>query len=57
MLDLQPRVHLQEPEAAVGHGEKLDGAGAGVIDAAGHGDRGVIQPHPQARRPLDERRR
>ena len=32
MLDLQPRVHLHEVEAAVGVGDELDRAGADVAD-------------------------
>ena len=34
MLDLQPRVHLEEVEAAVFVEEELDGAGVGVADAS-----------------------
>ena len=41
MLDLQPRVHLEEIEAAVLVEQELDGAGVGVADrAATSGSRG-----------------
>ena len=40
MLDLQPRVHLHEIEAAVGMGDELDRAGADVADRLGRFDRG-----------------
>ena len=41
MLDLQPRVHLQEPEPAVRLEEELDRAGAHVADGPRRGDGGV----------------
>jgi hypothetical protein len=41
MLDLQPRVHLHEVEAAVGMGDELDRAGADVADRARRIDRGA----------------
>src|SRR6202142_3439260 len=39
MLDLQPRVHLEEIEALVLPGDELDGAGAVVADRFGERDR------------------
>ena len=41
VLDLQPRVHLHEVEAAVLVGDELDGAGAHVAHGLGGGHRGV----------------
>ena len=57
MLDLQPGVHLQEEEVAVVAGEKLDGAGAGVVDRPRRGNRRGEQRLTHSRHPLDERRR
>ncbi len=57
MLDLQPRVHLEEVEVAVVSGEELDGAGVGVADRSGRGDRGGEQVVAHRREALDERRR
>ena len=53
MLDLQPRVHLQVVELAVGV-EELDGARVDVPAAAGHRDRGVA--HRRQNRRIDARR-
>ncbi len=39
VLDLQPGVHLQEVELAVGREQELDRAGADVADRPGRGDR------------------
>ena len=55
VLDLQPGVHLEEPEPAVGLEEELDGAGADVADGRGGGDRGV--GHPPAQLGVDGRGR
>src|SRR5581483_12061335 len=48
MLDLDPRVELEEPEVPAVEDE-LRGAGALVADRAGEGDRGVAHPRPQLR--------
>ncbi len=52
MLDLQPRVHLHEPEAvgfqpAVPVGDELDRAGALVTGGLGGGDSGLAHRRPQ----------
>ena len=39
MLDLDPRVHLDEDVVAALVEQELDGAGAGVADVPGEGDR------------------
>ena len=39
MLDLQPGVHFEKVEAAVGTRDELDGARAEIADAARQGDR------------------
>ena len=57
MLDLQPRVHLEEEERAVVGGEELDGAGAGVADRPRRGDGGGEQRVAHPGDALDERRR
>ena len=54
MLDLQARVHLEEPELA-SFDEELDRARALVADGAGGGDRRI--PHAPADRAGDDRRR
>ena len=46
MLDLDPRVELEEPEVAAVEDE-LGGAGALVADRARERDRGVAHPRPQ----------
>src|SRR3954471_17231056 len=46
MLDLDPRVQLEEPEVAAVEDE-LGRAGALVADRAREGDRGVAHPRPQ----------
>ena len=46
MLDLQPRVHLHEVEAAVLVGDELDRAGADVADGARGRDRGLAHLAP-----------
>ena len=43
VLHLQPGVHLQEEELAVGREEELDRAGVHVADRAGGGGRGCVQ--------------
>ncbi len=55
MLDLQPRVHLQEIEAAVLAGDELDGAGAIVADRLGERDR--LLAHCCARLGIEQRAR
>ena len=57
MLDLQPRVHLEEEEGAVVGGEELDGAGARVADRPRRGDGGGEQRLAHPGDALDERRR
>ena len=49
MLDLQPRVHLQEIEAAVLPGDEFDRAGAVVADRLGERDRLLAHPGPRLR--------
>ena len=46
VLDLDPRVHLDEDVAAVGGEQELDGAGVDVADLLGEGDR--VGAHPLA---------
>ena len=53
VLDLQPRVHLEEIERPVLVQEKLDGAGVGVADGPGHGGGG--RGDPLAQRPASPR--
>ena len=55
MLDLQPRVHLQEVEALVLPGDELDGAGGVVADRLRQRDR--LRAHLLARRLVEQRRR
>src|ERR671935_3309060 len=55
MLDLQPRVHLEEVEVTVGIDEELDGAGIHIARRAREATGGLA--HPRAQRPVDERRR
>ena len=55
MLDLQPRVHLEEEEAAVLPGDELDRAGAVVADGLRQRDR--LLAHLLARRLIEQRRR
>ena len=57
VLDLQPRVHLDEEElvGAVGRDEELDGAGAAVVDARGGRAGGGAEA--RAGRGVDDRRR
>ena len=55
MLDLQPRVHLEEVEALVLAGDELDRAGAVVADRLGQRDR--LLAHLLARRLVEQRRR
>ncbi len=43
MLDLEPRVHLQEEEPPVGAEEELDGSGADVSDGLRSPDRRITQ--------------
>ena len=50
MLDLQPRVHLHEIEAAVLVGDELDGAGAHVVHGLGRIDRGLAHRGATRRR-------
>ena len=50
MLDLQPRVHLHEVEAAVGMGDELDRARADVADRLRRLDRGLAHRARGARR-------
>ena len=47
MLDLQPRVHLEEIELAVLVEQELDGAGVRVADRPGH-ERGALGHAPRA---------
>src|SRR6185312_2673968 len=54
MLDLQPRVHLEEIEALVLAGDELDSAGAVVADRLGERDR--LLAHLLAGRRIEERR-
>ena len=54
MLDLQAGVHLEEIEASVLTGDKLDGASRIVIDRLR--ERDCLFPHPSARLGVDERR-
>ena len=51
VLDLQPGVHLEKPEAAVGFEEELDGSRPDVADGAGGGDGG--RAHLLAERGVD----
>ena len=55
VLDLQPGVHLEEPEPPVRVEQELDGAGPDVADGRGGGDRGV--GHPPAQVGVDGGRR
>src|SRR5262249_8334322 len=55
MLDLQPRVHLEEIEARVLADDELDGAGGIVTDRLGQRDR--LRTHGGAGRRVDQRRR
>ena len=55
MLDLQPRVHLQEEEALVLAGDELDGAGGIVIHGPGECD-GLLA-HLAAGALIEQRRR
>ncbi len=55
MLDLQPRVHLQEIEALVLRGDEFDGAGRVVADGFGQRDR--LLAHLLARCLVEQRRR
>ena len=55
MLDLQPRVHLEEVEALVLPGDELHGAGGIVADGLGERDR--LRPHPLAGRGVEQRAR
>ena len=49
MLDLQPRVHLQEVEPALVVQQEFERARVGVADGAAQGDRGVRQRLPDRR--------
>ena len=49
VLDLDPRVHLDEHVAAVGVEQELDGAGVEVADLRGEPDRVRAHPRPAAR--------
>ena len=53
MLDLQPRVHLEEVEAPVLAGDELDRAGGVVADRLGERDR--LLAHRRARRLVEQR--
>ena len=55
MLDLQPRVHLEEVEIAILVDDELDGAGAVVADGLCQRDR--LLAHRLARFRIEERRR
>ena len=55
MLDLQPRVHLQEIERSVLPGDELHRAGAVVADGLGQRDR--LLAHRLARLGIEQRRR
>ena len=55
MLDLEPRVHLQEIKAAVLPGDELDGAGEIVADRLG--ERDCLLAHAGARCLVEQRRR
>ena len=55
MLDLKPRVHFEEVEFSGTVEQKLDGAGADIVDGARGGDRRLAHLRPQLRR--DGRRR
>ena len=55
MLDLEPRVHLEEVEAHVGAEDELDRAGRIVAD--GLGQRDGLGPHRGAERRVHRRRR
>src|SRR5262245_46974609 len=55
MLDLQPRVHLEEVEAAVLAGDELDGAGRVVADRFRERDR--LPAHGLARPGVEQRAR
>ena len=55
MLDLEPRIHLQEIEAPVLPGDELDGAGAVVADRLGERDR--LLAHLGARLRVEQRAR
>ena len=57
VLDLQPRVHLEEEEPALVVGEELDRAGAGVVDRLRGRARGVEQRLAHPVDAFDERRR
>ena len=54
MLDLQPRVHLEEIEAPVLPRDEFDGAGAVVTHGLGECDR--LLAHPAAGRRIEQRR-
>ncbi len=43
VLDLQPGVHLEEVEVALGVDQELDRAGPFVVGGFGHGDRGLAE--------------
>ena len=55
MLDLQPRIHLQEVEIAVLVDDELDGSGRAVADVSRQGDR--LFAHGAAGRFVEKRRR
>ncbi len=54
VLDLQPRVHLEEVEVALPADDELDGARRLVVDGLGERDR--LLAHRLARRVVEERR-
>ena len=54
MLDLEPRVHLEEIEASVLPGDELDGAGGIVLHRLRERDR--LFAHPLARFSIEQRR-
>ena len=61
MLDLQPRVHLHEPEAVgpqplAAVGDELDRAGAGIADGPRRLDRGLAHRGAHLRRHAGRRR-
>ena len=53
MLDLKPRIHLEEIEVAILVDDELDGAGGIVAD--GLGERHRLRPHRRAGLGVDER--
>ncbi len=49
MLDLEPRVHLEEPEHPVPAHDEFDGPGAEIVDRPGRPDGRFAERRPQVR--------